>query len=99
MISIQTEATCIAHHPTQKHIVVAGGGDGGLTVWDLRYKTYPIGQLSAHTKSISEVLFHPDRPDNIYSCSISGELWHWNNTHNSKLKIGKVQNSINCNFN
>lgn len=85
----QTEATSIAHHPTQKHIVVAGGGDGSLTVWDLRYNTYPTSQLSAHSKSVSEILFHKDRPDNLFSCSISGEVWHWNNTQQSKLKLGK----------
>ncbi|OXU27468.1 hypothetical protein TSAR_011206 [Trichomalopsis sarcophagae] len=83
----KTEATSIAHHPTQKHIVVAGGGDGSLTVWDLRYNTYPTSQLSAHSKSVSEILFHRDRPDNLFTCSISGEVWHWNNTQQSKLKL------------
>ncbi|KAJ8682998.1 hypothetical protein QAD02_018790 [Eretmocerus hayati] len=83
----KTEATSIAHHPTQKHIVVAGGGDGSLTVWDLRYNTYPISQLSAHSKSVSEILFHPDRPENLFTCSMSGELWHWNNSQHSKLHL------------
>ncbi|XP_011495665.1 PREDICTED: nucleoporin Nup43 [Ceratosolen solmsi marchali] len=83
----KTEATSIAHHPTQKHIVVAGGGDGSLTVWDLRYNTYPISQLSAHCKSVSEILFHNDQPENLFTCSISGELWHWNNTQHSKLNL------------
>ncbi|XP_014210853.1 nucleoporin Nup43 isoform X2 [Copidosoma floridanum] len=83
----KTEAMCIAHHPTQKHIVVAGAGDGSLTVWDLRYKTYPISQLSAHSNSISEIAFHPDRPENLYTCSITGEVWHWNNSQHSKLQL------------
>lgn len=83
----KTEATSIAHHPTQRHIVIAGGGDGSLTVWDLRQNTYPISQLNAHAKAVSEILFHPDRPENLFTCSMSGELWHWNNAQNSKLKL------------
>lgn len=86
----KTEATSIAHHPTQRHIVVAGGGDGSLTVWDLRHNTYPISQLNAHGKAVSEILFHKDRPENLFTCSVSGELWHWNNVQNSKLKLDSI---------
>lgn len=89
---MQTEATSIAHHPTQRHIVVAGGGDGSLTVWDLRHNTYPMSQLNAHAKAVSEILFHPDRPENLFTCSTSGELWHWNNAQHSKLSLGKFCN-------
>lgn len=85
---MQTEATCITHHPTQKHIVVAGGGDGSLTVWDLRYNTYPTSQLNAHAKGVMEVLFHNDQPDNLFTCSLGGEVWHWNNSQVSKLQLG-----------
>lgn len=88
-IFLQIGATSITHHPTQRHIVVAGGSDGSLTVWDLRQNTYPISQLNAHAKSVSEILFHQDRPDNLFTCSVSGELWHWNNAQSSKLKLGK----------
>ncbi|XP_067207554.1 nucleoporin Nup43 [Linepithema humile] len=84
---VKTAATSVTHHPTQRHIVVAGGGDGSLTAWDLRENTYPVLQLNAHTKAISEILFHQDRPDNIFTCSVSGELWHWNNAQSSKLKL------------
>lgn len=42
----------------------------------------------AHDQSISEVMFHPDRPDNVFTCSVNGELWHWNNAQGSKLKLG-----------
>lgn len=33
--------------------------------------------LSAHSESVSEIHFHPDHPDQLFSCSSSGELWHW----------------------
>lgn len=88
-VSAQIAATSITHHPTQRHIVVAGGSDGSLTVWDLRHNTYPMSQLNAHAKSISEVLFHQDRPDNLFTCSAGGELWHWDNAQNSKLKLSE----------
>ncbi|XP_051176057.1 nucleoporin Nup43 [Leptopilina boulardi] len=84
---VTTEVTSVAHHPTQRHIVVAGGGDGSLTVWDLRRNTYPVSQLNAHAKSVTEILFHPDRPDNLFTSSTSGELWHWNNASQSKSKF------------
>lgn len=37
------------HHPTQRHMVLAGGEDGSLTVWDLRHNTFPVTLLSAHS--------------------------------------------------
>ncbi|XP_011301967.1 nucleoporin Nup43 [Fopius arisanus] len=89
---LKTEATDIAHHPTQRHIVAAGGGDGSLSVWDLRQSTYPISQLLAHSRAIAEVMFHPDRPDNLFTSSINGELWHWNDIQGSKLKLNGGDN-------
>lgn len=49
-----------------------------------------MSQLNAHAKAVSEILFHQDRPDNLFTCSISGELWHWNNAQSSKLKLGEL---------
>ncbi|KAK2575703.1 hypothetical protein KPH14_012093 [Odynerus spinipes] len=99
----KTEAMSIAHHPTQRHIIVAGGGDGSLTVWDLRHHTYPVSQLNAHAKTVSEIMFHPDRPENLFTCSTSGELWHWNNAQNSKLRLDSTDthwlNTIGTNSN
>ncbi|KAF5295321.1 hypothetical protein FQA39_LY13186 [Lamprigera yunnana] len=73
----QIAATCLAHHPTQRHMVVAGDEDGSLTVWDLRQNVFPINLLNAHSETVSEIQFHPDHPDQMFSCSFSGELWHW----------------------
>ncbi|KAK4882408.1 hypothetical protein RN001_005727 [Aquatica leii] len=73
----QIAATCLAYHPNQRHMVVAGDEDGSLTVWDLRQNSFPVNLLSAHSESVSEIQFHPDHPDQMFSCSFSGELWHW----------------------
>lgn len=39
-------------------------------------------------------MFHPDRPNNLFTCSINGELWHWNNVHGSKLNLGNIISSF-----
>nr|CAD7443370.1 unnamed protein product [Timema bartmani] len=73
-------ASCVVNHPTQCHLVLAGGEDGCLTVWDLRHNTFPVTLLSAHTDTVSEIHFHPERPEHLFTCSLSGEFWHWNTT-------------------
>nr|CAI5860046.1 unnamed protein product [Callosobruchus analis] len=50
---------------------------GALTTWDLRQNTYPINVLNAHHGAITEIQFHPDQPDHLFSCSSAGEIWHW----------------------
>lgn len=27
--------------------------------------------------SVSELQFHPERPEHLFTCSINGEIWHW----------------------
>lgn len=44
-------ATCLTVHPSQKHIVFAGGEDGFITIWDLRQGTSPVTLLEAHSSS------------------------------------------------
>lgn len=46
-------------------------------MWDLRHNTFPVNLLSAHTDSVSEIHFHPNHPDQLFSCSNAGEIWHW----------------------
>lgn len=89
LLKFQTEATAIAHHPTQPHTLIVGGGDGCLTVWDLRRHTYPVFQASIHSKAISEIAFHKDRPENLFTCSASGEILLFKNSQATKLKQGK----------
>ena len=74
----------MTHHPTQRHMVLAGGEDGSLTVWDLRHNTFPVTLLSAHSDTVMELQFHPDRPEHVFSCSSSGEVWHWDTSSMSR---------------
>lgn len=48
-----------------------------MAIWDLRLASYPVSILSAHQDSITELKFHPDRPNKLFSSSANGELWHW----------------------
>jgi hypothetical protein len=49
VVLLQIGTSCVMHHPTQRHIVFAGGQDGSLTVWDLRHNTFPVTLLNAHS--------------------------------------------------
>ncbi|XP_046392764.1 nucleoporin Nup43 [Ischnura elegans] len=74
----QVTAMCITQHPTQRHVVLVGGEDGSLTAWDLRQSRFPVTLLNAHPDAVNEVKFHPMQPEHLFTCSASGELWHWN---------------------
>lgn len=80
----QIGASCVTHHPTQRHMVLAGGEDGSLTVWDLRHNTFPVTLLSAHSDTVTELQFHPERPEHVFTCSASGEVWHWDTSSMSR---------------
>ena len=71
---------CLATHPTQSHVMMAGGEDGVLAVWDLRSPAHPATLLSADKAAISEVVFHPSQPDHVFTCSQAGDLCHWNSS-------------------
>lgn len=88
----QLAATCLTFHPTQRHVVLAGSEAGSITVWDLRNnKAMVTTYLKGHTSSVSEIHFHPSRPDKLFSCTASGELWAWNSKvqpkQNNKLLL------------
>ena len=40
---------CIDKHPTQPHLIVTGGQDGILGIWDMRQERYPVTLLEAHS--------------------------------------------------
>ncbi|XP_073255676.1 nucleoporin Nup43-like [Porites lutea] len=71
---------CVDKHPTQPHLLAAGGQDGVLSIWDMRQELYPVTLLEAHAAEIWEVKFHPLSPDNLFTCSEDGSLWHWDGT-------------------
>ncbi|CAG5120320.1 unnamed protein product, partial [Candidula unifasciata] len=68
---------CADKHPGQEHIVATGGGDGMLTIWDLRQEKFPMTLLEAHSGPMWEVKFHPHNPNHLFTCSDDGSLWHW----------------------
>lgn len=81
----QVGITCLTKHPTQSHVLCTGSEDGMLAFWDLRKEKHPVTLLSAHSGPVSEVQFHAQQPENIFSCSQSGEMLHWNGANiNSK---------------
>lgn len=50
----------LAGHPTQQHLVAAGGEDGALAIWDMRSTAQPFTIISAHcgpSKNILQSLF------------------------------------------
>ncbi|XP_018321857.1 nucleoporin Nup43 [Agrilus planipennis] len=95
----QIAVTCVAVHPSQQHILVTGDEEGSITVWDLRKNTFPVNLLTVHTESISEIMFHPDHPDHLFSCSTAGEIWHWlssspaTNTHTKLLNLQETDHN------
>ncbi|XP_050304526.1 nucleoporin Nup43 [Anthonomus grandis grandis] len=91
----QVTPTCLTFYPTQRHIIIAGDELGALTSWDLRVNTYPVNVLNAHEGSISEISFHPDDPDHLFTCSSAGELWHWSTKNKNKYSIDLQQEESN----
>lgn len=84
----QAGFTRVIQHPTQTHIKLAGGEDGTITIWDLRNQKFAVNSLNAHTQSVTELMFHPERPEHLFSCSANGQLWHWDS---SKLTHSTIQ--------
>jgi len=67
----------LAQHPTQPHLVAAGGDDGLLTIWDLRMEKTPATLLQGHDSPVWDVGFHPSHPDHLFTCSDDGKVLHW----------------------
>ncbi|KAG5871197.1 hypothetical protein JTB14_025097 [Gonioctena quinquepunctata] len=83
----QVTPTCLTYHPTQRHLIITGDDLGALTTWDLRHNTYPVNVLNAHDGAISEIQFDPEHPDQLFSCSSAGEIWHWATKSDSRLAL------------
>lgn len=46
----------LAGHPTQQHLVAAGGEDGALAIWDMRSTAQPFTIISAHCGPSKNIL-------------------------------------------
>lgn len=68
---------CVDRHPTQPHLVAAGGEDGTLSMWDLRKEHLPVTLFDSHESHVWEVKFHPTNPNNLFTCSDDGSVLHW----------------------
>ena len=79
--SEQISIGCVAKHPTQQHILCSGSEDGMLAFWDLRSQMHPVTLLNAHQQAVSEIHFHQQQPDHLFSCSQNGDVWHWNGSN------------------
>lgn len=80
--------TCITPFPRQRQIVVTGGTDGAVVTWDLRTGHHPLTVYKAHDHPITCLQFHEDWPANMFTASMGGEVWHWNNF--GKLLTGEL---------
>lgn len=69
--------TALAHHPTQRHILLAGSEEGSITVWDLRQMREAASYLTAHETAITELGFHPTAPTRMFTAAEGGELFEW----------------------
>lgn len=64
-------------------------------MWDLRNNTYPVNVLNAHEGAISEIQFHPDHPDQLFSCSSAGEIWQWSTkTKSTCVILGDAEDNV-----
>ena len=45
----QVSVKTLSGHPTQNHLVAAGGEDGSLGLWDMRTTSQPIVLITAHS--------------------------------------------------
>lgn len=88
-ISLQVGISSVDRHPFQGHIVAIGSFDGGLTVFDLRKNLTPVTVLAGPESCLTEVRFHPDKADHLFTSSESGCLWHWSSLE-GKLSMSSI---------
>ncbi|KAH3758129.1 MOS4-associated complex 3A [Pelomyxa schiedti] len=100
----QPGITCVDVHPTLPNLIVTGGVDADVILFDNVSKTC-LSTLSGHSKQVSQVAFHP-RENVIFSTSYDKTARVWTcvdeDTHvyNSKLLMGHsgkiVGGSLHC---
>ena len=55
---------------------------------------YYITILQGHEQAVNEVQFHAQQPHHMFSCSESGEVWHWDGSAVSRSNFGNQGRSI-----
>lgn len=73
---------CLDRHPQQPHLVAVGRADGSVCFWDLRSDRRALEVIQAHSSDVWDVKFHSSYPNNLFTCSQDGSLWHWNASTN-----------------
>nr|ACO15127.1 Nucleoporin Nup43 [Caligus clemensi] len=94
----QVGITCVSRHPTQSHVICTGSQDGMIAFWDFRKERYPVTILNAHKGAVSEIHFHHQSPDHIFSCSQNGDIFHWDAsavTRANLISFGNTNNNSN----
>ena len=49
---------------------------------------YYIAILQGHEQAVNEVQFHAQQPHHMFSCSESGEVWHWDGSAVTRSNFG-----------
>ena len=49
---------------------------------------YGMFSLQGHEQAVNEVQFHAQQPHHMFSCSESGEVWHWDGSAVSRSNFG-----------
>ncbi|KAB7498013.1 Nucleoporin Nup43 [Armadillidium nasatum] len=93
----QVSVMNLSRHPTQQHLIAAGSGDGGLSLWDMRHTSQPFVLIAAHDGPVSEVQFHPIASDHLFTCGFDGKIFHWDASASSK-KLLITSSKVNKEF-
>lgn len=71
--------TCLTVFPTERHMLVCGGRNGLISVFDARNLPVPVQVFSTTDEALSELRFHPNRHSVLFSVSCNGSIWQWSN--------------------
>lgn len=79
-------------HPFQGHVIAIGSYDGMLAIYDMRKVQTPVTVLNGPDDCLTQVRFHPDKADHLFTSSESGAVWHWGTLDG---KLGSTNSSTN----
>ena len=81
-------------HPFQGHIIAVGSYDGTLAVYDMRKAQTPMTILAGPDSCLTQVRFHPDKSDQLFTSSESGAVWSWSPLDNKGSKTALTSNPL-----